>query len=173
MRCWKRPGDLNRLLLVIVPALVAATAPCEEILVSNVGELKSAERAKPGDTVLLSGEVWRDLRVKLRLKGTAEAPITIRPAKKGAFSIEGESALEFVAEHVIFDGLVFKNGTSPYGQIMRLEGSHCRITRCSILDYNPGDPTRKYDWLSLHGSHHQVDRCRFSGQNHPGVTLAV
>ncbi len=173
MRCLKRLGDLNQGSLAFALALVLTAAGGEEILVSNEVELKAAEKARPGDSILLSDGAWRDLRLKLHLSGTAEAPIILRPANEGKVSIEGESALEIVAEHVVLDGLVFRNGTSPYGQILRLEGSHCRVTRCSILDFNPEDPTGKYDWVSLHGKNHRVDRCRFSGQNHPGVTLVV
>lgn len=160
-------------MLLLVLSLGVTGLSAEEILVRDVSELKAAESALPGDRILLADGVWRDMRLKLRLSGTSENPITIRPANRGKATIEGESALEFVGDHVVLDGLIFQNGSSPYGQILRIEGSNFRITRCEFLEFNPEDSTKKYDWLALHGRDHRVDRCRFAGQNHPGVTLSV
>ena len=127
------------------------------------------KEANPGDLIVLGGEVWLDARLKIRLAGSAEKPVTIR--SEATWS--GESSFEIIGKHVVLDGFVFKDGGLSSGHVMKVRGSHCRVTRCVIENYNPEKRSTRYQWLSLLGHHHRVDHCRFSGQNHSGCTVVV
>ncbi len=127
------------------------------------------KEAKPGDLIVLGGKVWMDARLKIRLVGLAERPITIR----SDVTWSGESSFEIIGDHVVLDGFVFQRGSLSSGHVMKVRGSHCRVTRCIFDHYNPADRSTRYQWLSLFGHHHQVDHCRFSGQDHSGCTLVV
>ena len=127
------------------------------------------KEAKPGDLIVIEGIDWADVRMKIRLAGSAESPVTIR----SEVTWTGESSFEIIGEHVVLDGFVFKRGSLSSGHVMKVRGSHCRVTRCVIDHYNPAKRSTRYQWLSLFGHHHQVDHCRFSGQDHSGCTLVV
>lgn len=142
----------------------------EERRVETPAELQEVCKvANPGDLIVLGGEVWLDARLKIRLTGTAEKPVTIR--SEATWS--GKSSFEIIGKHVVLDGFVFKDGGLSSGHVMRVRGSHCRVTRCMIENYNPEKRSTRYQWLSLLGHHHRVDHCRFSGQNHSGCTVVV
>ena len=140
----------------------------------NGAELKEAARsAKPGDVITLADGLFADQTQKVTLEGTKEQPITIRAKNRGGAVFSGRSSLEVIGKHVVLEGLTFQNGHLKGGHVIRVRGEHCRVTRCSILNYNPPKPKIRYHWLSLHGHHHRVDHCRFEGQNHSGCTLVV
>jgi poly(beta-D-mannuronate) lyase len=50
---------------------------------------------------------------------------------------------------------------------------HCRLTRCSILNYSPPDKKSNTKWVSLYGTHNRVDHCIFGGKTNGGQTLVV
>ena len=128
-----------------------------------------AAKFQPGDVVHLVGTDWRDAKVKLFLTGTEGSPITIR----SNVVWRGMSSFEVVGEHVVMQGFVFRDGYLESGHVMKIRGSHCRVTRCVVEKYNPPEIASRYHWLSLYGHHHRVDHCRFEGQNHSGGTLVV
>lgn len=154
---------------IVVFALFSSAIGAEHLVENGQQLLATAKKAEPGDEIVLAAGEWRDERLKFTLTGTKSAPITIR----GDAVFCGESSLDLIGKHVILDGLVFKDGSLEDGHVIKIRGEHCRVTRCSIIDYNPEKPKTRYHWLSLYGNHHRVDHCRFSGQNHSGCTLLV
>jgi poly(beta-D-mannuronate) lyase len=160
--------------LAIALLLLGSCAFGAELRVENGQQLLAAAKsAKPGDEIILADGNWTDQHLKLTLTGTQKAPILLRAETMGKAVFSGESSLEIIANHVVVDGLVFKGGALDGGHVLRIRGENCRVTRCSILDYNPKKSATRYHWLSLHGRGHRVDHCRFSGQNHSGTTLVV
>ncbi|WP_417397107.1 polysaccharide lyase 6 family protein [Gimesia chilikensis] len=157
---------LVTLCLLTSPALVQAA----DFRVATPAELDSARKsARPGDVITLVGKDWHDVRLKLKLKGTPEQPITV--CSEVAFT--GASSFNLNGEHVVLDGLTFRDGSLETGHVLLIRGAHNRVTRCSIEAYNPDKIDTRYQWLSLNGHHHRVDHCRFAGQNHSGTTLVV
>ena len=70
---------------------------------------------------------------------------------------------------MLLQGFVFRDGYLESGHVMKIRGSHCRVTRCVLKNTREiasryGEPV----WY-----HHRVDHCRFEGQNHSGGTLVV
>ena len=52
--------------------------------------------------------------------------------------------------------------------------SNCRLTNCSIVDYNPSEPPKgNTQWVSLYGQHNRVDHCYFKGKNTSGPIFVV
>lgn len=134
-----------------------------------VALLAACKEASPGDLIVIEGEDWLDVRLKIRLAGSAKKPVTIR----SEVSWIGESSFEIIGEHVVLDGFVFRKGGLSSGHVMKVRGSHCRVTRCVFDNYNPEKKSTRYHWLSLFGHHQRVDHCRFQGQDHSGCTLVV
>ena len=151
-------------------AVSLSTCAAGQRRVESPAELRRVvKEVKPGDVLVLAGEVWMDARLKIQLAGSAEQPITIR----SDVTWSGESSFEIIGNHVVLDGFVFTRGSLTSGHVMKVRGSHCRVTRCVFDHYNPAKRSTRYQWLSLFGHHHQVDHCRFSGQDHSGCSLVV
>ncbi|MCP4777760.1 MAG: hypothetical protein GY880_26360, partial [Planctomycetaceae bacterium] len=124
----------------------------KERRVETPAELQAVcNETHPGDLIVLGGDVWLDARLKIRLAGSAEKPVTIR--SEATWS--GESSFEIIGKHVVLDGFVFKDGGLSSGHVMKVRGSHCRVTRCVIENYNPEKRSTRYQWLSLLGHHHR------------------
>ena len=162
--------------LVFVVLLTASFAVSQQRCAAGQRRVESpvefqrvVKEAKPGDVIVIGGSDWVDKRLKIRLVGSAEKPVTIR----SEVTWSGKSAFEIIGKHVVLDGFVFKDGGLSSGHVMKVRGSHCRVTRCVFEHYNPAKRSARYQWLSLFGHHHRVDHCRFSGQDHSGCTLVV
>ncbi|QDT92149.1 polysaccharide lyase 6 family protein [Gimesia algae] len=156
--------------LVLVMTAWAGIANAEELRVETPSGLKAAaESAQPGDVITIVGADWHHVALKLTLKGTPEKPVTVR----SQVAWTGESSLRLYGAHGVLDGFTFKNGSLKSGHVIRVSGSHHRVTGCTIADYNPADIDVRYPWLSLYGHHHRVDHCRLAGKNHSGNMLVV
>ncbi|MDB4533081.1 polysaccharide lyase 6 family protein [bacterium] len=131
--------------------------------------LAACKEASGGDLIVIEGEDWLDVRLKIRLAGSDKRPVTIR----SEVTWSGESSFEIIGEHVVLDGFVFRKGSLSSGHVMKVRGSDCRVTRCVFDHYNPEKNSTRYHWLSLFGHHQRVDHCRFLGQDHSGCTLVV
>ena len=151
------------------PAVLSRSHAEQHRIETPAGLRKAVKEARPGDLIVIGGADWLNARVKISLTGTRERPITIRSEVMWS----GESSFEMIGEYVVLDGFDFQKGSLATGHVMKVRGSHCRVTRCVFDDYNPEESSTRYQWLSLFGHHHRVDHCRFSGQNHSGCTLVV
>ncbi len=162
------------LLLVISPVLRGA-----EYRVSSVPQITSAlSTVKPGDTLTMTNGTWTNVFIQFAAAGTASAPITLRAESYGGVVITGASNLRISGKHLIVDGLLFKNGSSGSGDVIEFRGTSgesdsCRLTKCSVINFNPADSTKDYKWVSLYGTHNRVDHCYIKGKKHSGTTLVV
>ena len=144
---------------------------------SQLDEIQS--QLQPGDEVVLSPGEYRDASVHLWVQGTTAAPIVFRAAQQGRVIFSGAVRLAISGTHLIIDGLVFRDGSLTKDSVITLRGPkrraarHCTLKNIRIEAYNPPLIDTRYHWLSLYGSHHLVEQCRFFGQNHSGVTLCV
>lgn len=161
-------------------ALLPVAAPAADIPVADADALETAlETVQPGDVLVMTDGVWRDQEIVFAARGTADAPITLRPENPGGVTITGVSNLSISGTHLVVDGLNFENGTpGDLDHVIQFRGprgdaTHCRLTNTRISEYNPDDRDVRYFWVSLYGSHNRVDHCRFSGQNHSGCTVTA
>lgn len=161
--------------------LTACLGWARELTAPDANALEAAIRqAQPGDTIVMADGAWKDAEILFRAKGTSGAPITLRAQTPGKVVLSGASSLRFVGEHLVVDGLLFKDGAVPKGHVVAFRGdsdeeaSDCRLTNTAIIDYNPpGDIPESSTWVSLYGARNRVDHCRFVGKNNASPLLIV
>lgn len=148
--------------------------------VSTVPEFNEAVKsAKPGDKIVLANGVWKDAELIFTGKGTAEKPITLTVQEKGKTTLEGQSYLKMAGEHLIVEGLVFKNGYTPTNEVISLRASktelcnNCRVTECVVDNYNNPERFESDYWVGIYGKNNRFDHNYLVGKRNVGVTLAV
>jgi poly(beta-D-mannuronate) lyase len=159
---------------IALPRLLTAT----EYRVSNNAQIIAAmSTAQPGDTLTMTNGTWTNAVILFAGSGTAEAPILLRSESYGGVILTGYSTLSISGRHLVVDGLLFRNGSSPSGPVITFKGTvlsdSCRLTNCSIIDYNPPVLTTDIDWVALYGSHNRVDHCFFRGKTNKGTVIVV
>ncbi|TBN13064.1 chondroitinase-B domain-containing protein [Hyunsoonleella pacifica] len=150
------------------------------VLVTTIAELEtSIKNAKPGDYIIMSNGVWKDVEIKFRGKGTKEKPITLRAETPGEVTVEGKSYLKFGGEYLEVEGLHFRNGYSPSNAVIGFKindeeiANNCKVTNCVIEDFNK--PKRDKDdlWVQFWGRHNELSNCYIAGKTNRGPTVRV
>ncbi len=138
-----------------------------------------ANDAEPGDVLIMANGIWEDAEIAFEGKGTAEAPIVLRAETPGEVILSGKSRIRIGGEHLVVDGLLFRDGYLESGAVVEFrtsqhgEARHCRFTNSAILEYNPPEDGVSYHWIGLHGHRNRVDHNRFRGQDHPGRMITT
>lgn len=152
----------------------------EKGMVHNVDEFnKAVKTAEPGDKIVLASGIWEDAELIFKGTGTAEKPITLTVQEKGKTTLEGQSFLKVAGEHLIVEGLVFKNGYTPTNEVISLRGgkeelcNNCRVTECVIDNYNNPERFESDYWVGIYGKNNRFDHNYLVGKRNVGVTLAV
>lgn len=148
--------------------------------VTNAKELEEAiKNAQPGDNIIMSNGVWKDVEIKFTASGTEDKPITLAAETAGEVFIEGKSYLKLGGDHLIVNGLYFRNGYTPSTAVIHFKKSktqvanYCRVTNCVIEDFNQPKRDRKDLWVEFYGRHNQIDHCYIAGKSNVGPTLRV
>ncbi|MEM7786150.1 MAG: chondroitinase-B domain-containing protein [Bacteroidota bacterium] len=176
---------MTRSLTVLL--VLAALAGCQHTAavhaqtpVTTAAELRAAiEAAEPGTEIVMADGEWSDLRIRFVGVGTEEAPITLRAETPGGVVLRGASDLRLAGEHLVVDGLQFRDGASPSGAVVRFFASddslafHSRVTNCAIVDYNQPQRNQTDLWVQFKGRHNQLDRCYLAGKSNRGPTIRV
>lgn len=151
-----------------------------EGLVHNLTEFEQAvEKAAPGDKIILTNGVWKDVELVFKGQGTKEQPITLTVQEKGRVSLEGQSYIRISGEYLVVEGLVFKNGFTPTSEVISLRTSkenlcnNCRLTECVIDNYNPPERFESDYWIGVYGKNNRIDHNYLVGKRNQGVTMAV
>ena len=150
--------------------------------VSDRKELDAAlKQAAPGDTLVMKNGAWKDVNLRFRGTGQADAPITLRAETPGGVVLSGSSKLSIVGRHLVVEGLLFRDDaptaekSSPVVSFRGdgVQSHHCRMTGCAVVDYSPPDKRKDTRWVSLYGTHHRVDHCCFRNKTNLGTTVVV
>lgn len=150
-------------------------------LVRTPAELEKAiAKARPGDTIVMANGSWKDTQIVFAGQGLPGTPITLAAQTAGQVLMNGKSNLRIIGEHLVVSGLVFRDGYSPDSEVISFAGgkksapsNHCRVTECTIINFNEPDKKSDGGWVNLHGRHNRVDHCHFEGKTNKGVTVAV
>ena len=135
--------------------------------------------AGPGDVITLANGTWKDAELVFTGQGTAEAPITLRAETKGEVLLTGQSSLGISGEHLVVEGLVFKEGYTPTGEVIAFRTSsdelcnHCRVTECVIDHYTNPERFESDYWVGVYGKNNRLDHNYLVGKGNQGVTVAV
>lgn len=145
----------------------------KSVSVSSRDELLSAcNNAVAGTAVILEDGVYSDVPLILEQSGTEENPIFIMARNAGMVTISGYSAIQVLADHVIIANLQFLNGSPALDTgVLNLKGDSDRITNCYIHDFNKKG--EDYKWVSLTGTHHEIDHCTFDYKTSGGALLTI
>ncbi|GAA4238882.1 hypothetical protein GCM10022291_31050 [Postechiella marina] len=176
----------NRLKFHIVACMIfALTFSCKEevsngLLVKDVIEFNDAvKHANPGDVITLANGVWNNAELVFEGKGTEEEPITLTVEEKGKVTLEGNSNLQLAGEHLIVEGLVFKNGYTPTNAVISFRknreemANNCRLTECVIDNYNNPERQVQDYWVTIYGQNNRIDHNHIAGKKNLGVTMIV
>lgn len=170
--------SIQRLLLLAATGITFAA--CQPNLVTDIGEFRNAvQNAGPGDIILLANGIWNDAELLFEARGTSEKPIILKAEEKGGVFLEGKSNLRISGEYLYVEGLVFRNGYTPTGEVISFKkddgiyANHCRVTECVIDNYNNPERSENETWVALYGKDNRVDHCYFTGKRCNGVTLIV
>ena len=170
---------MKKFILPLLLALFVLKTNATTILVSNLAELKSAnEKALPGDIIILKDGTWSDCKIEISCSGTEKAPIIFKAQTDGKVLINGKSFLRIGGNHIIIEGLNFKDGSAASGNVweFRLKdnvANNCRITNCSINDFNNPKRINENYWVALYGKNNRIDHCTFYNKKNLGVLIAV
>lgn len=166
---------LGLLIYILSFLLVPQFSWAQEYLVSSSKELrKRVSDAKPGDVIIMKAGRWHDQQIKIKGEGSADKPILVKAERLGETILTGSSYLHVGGSHITIQGLKFTQGhLDDRDHVIRLSGSHHRLTETAIIDYSPENMETRYFWVSLFGRKHVVDHNSFSGHNHSGVTAVV
>ncbi|WP_452226543.1 polysaccharide lyase 6 family protein [Lacinutrix cladophorae] len=150
------------------------------LLVNDLSEFnKAVKNANPGDIITLANGVWKDAELVFEGKGTAEDPITLNVEEKGKVTLEGNSNLQLAGEHLIVEGLVFKNGFTPTNAVISFRknreeiANNSRLTECVIDNYNNPERQVQDYWITIYGKNNRIDHNHIVGKKNLGVTMIV
>ncbi|MGB5418778.1 chondroitinase-B domain-containing protein [Algibacter sp.] len=165
--------------------LLVLSFSCKEedsngLLVKDVSEFNDAvKNAKPGDVITLANGVWNDAELVFEGKGTEGNPIKLTVEEKGKVTLEGASNLQIAGEHLIVEGLVFKNGFTPTNAVISFRknreemANNCRLTECVIDNYNNPERQVQDYWITIYGKNNRIDHNHIAGKKNLGVTMIV
>lgn len=168
----------HHLLLLSLAAATSASL-AKDIPVANAAAFAEAAQAVvPGDTLILKDGTWADARLKLKAKGTADMPVTVKAETAGKVVFTGDSRICIAGEHIVVDGLWFQNPTGEEAIELRIDSdelaSNCRVTNCAVTNDLPaGDLTKSARFVSLYGAQNRVDHCYIAGKTSAGTTLVA
>lgn len=147
-------------------------------LVENESQLNQAiNQAYAGDTIVMKNGVWSDIDILFTGNGTPDQPITLKAETPGQVFISGSSSMRIAGEHLVVDGLHFKDGYSSKSLhlIEFRNGSahahHCRITNTAITAFNK--PSGTDVWVGIFGTHNRVDNSAFIGKESQSALMIV
>jgi poly(beta-D-mannuronate) lyase len=166
-------------ILTLVLFNVLKNAHASTFKVKNETELQSANsKAAPGDIIELQNGEWNNINLHFTCNGNAQKPIIIKAATRGSVIINGKSSLQIGGDWLIIDGLIFKNGYNPSGNVWEFKvgkqvANNSRITNCVIQSFN--NPNRMKDnyWVALYGKNNRIDHNNFIDKTNLGVLMAV
>ncbi|PZX49821.1 polysaccharide lyase 6 family protein [Algoriphagus chordae] len=165
--------------LVCLLPMACQSQPNHKI-VKNIDEYNSTiSTLKAGDTLLLANGVWKDAELIFEGKGTADSLIVLMAETPGEVFLEGKSNLSIAGEYLVVNGLVFRNGFTPSGEVISFRTDsknlafHSRVTACVIDNFNNPDRNAQDSWVMMYGQNNRFDHNHLEGKRNQGVTMAV
>jgi poly(beta-D-mannuronate) lyase len=165
--------------ILFLLCVISTPVICSTIEVTSAAEIREVcKKASPGDIILMKDGKWLDQQILFSGSGTFEKPIILKAETPGKVILTGTSRLNIAGVYLIVDGLCFYGGNIDGGAVVEFrdgeKGSdYCRLTNCSIENYNPTDVETDTKWISLYGTHNRVDHCFTKNKKNSGCLLVV
>lgn len=133
---------------------------------------------RAGDTLILAAGEWKDAVLKLDADGTEAAPVRVKAQTAGETLLTGNSRISISGDHIIIEGLHFKNPTGDEAIEFRTKSnqvaSDCRVTECAVINDQPTENTDlSARFVSIYGARNRIDHCLFQGKTTLGTTMVV
>ncbi|MFI3252584.1 MAG: polysaccharide lyase 6 family protein [bacterium] len=127
---------------------------------------------QPGTAIILKDGIYRNFQYTMTNSGTADNPIYIFAENPGEVFFNGDTQFNIEADHVVIANLTFTNGKPADDKgVIVIEGHYNRITNCVIDAFE--QVGLGYKWISLSGSHHEVDRNHLMNKGTSGSLMVV
>ncbi|MBU2938245.1 polysaccharide lyase 6 family protein [Lacinutrix sp. C3R15] len=166
--------------LILLLTLSCKDKNTNTLLVKNTTEFnKAVKNANPGDVITMANGIWKDAELVFEGNGTVDKPITLTVQEKGKVTLEGASNLQLAGEHLIVEGLVFKNGYTPTNAVISFRknkkeiANNTRLTECVIDNYNNPERHVQDYWITIYGKNNRIDHNHIVGKKNLGVTMIV
>lgn len=150
--------------------------------VANMAEFDAAVKsAQPGDSIVMREGEWPAAKWVFAGVGKSDAPITLKAAVPGKTVLGGASQLRIGGEHLVVEGLAFRDPDPAVGDTIEFRrdsktpSRHCRLTNCAVIlsaEKAARDAPESH-WVNLYGADHRIDHCRIQGKVNKGATLVV
>ena len=149
-------------------------------LVRNIEEFNQAvANLELGDRIVMASGTWNNVELQLHGIGSEEFPILLTAEKAGDVIISGQSNLRFSGEHIIVSDLVFKDGSTPTGEVISFSttnealANNSRVTNTVIDNFSTTERPMSDLWVSIYGKNNRFDNNSLVNKRNRGVTVAV
>jgi len=166
--------------VVLFFALFSYSQTSNAELVKNLEQFnKAVANVKPGGEIVLADGTWSDVELVFKAKGTPKKLIELKAQTPGKVIITGQSNLSFSGEYLVISGLVFKDGSTPTGEVVSFRTSkddvanHTRVTNIVIDNFSTVDRPMSDLWVAMYGKNNRFDHNSLVNKRNRGVTLAV
>lgn len=140
---------------------------------------KAVADASAGDVITLADGTYRDFEIVLMGEGAEDAPIAVRAQTSGGVILTGQSNLRLSGEHLLVEGLVFKDGFTPTSAVIEFRTSSDALANNSVVrevvidGYSNPERYETDSWVAIYGKNNRFVNNHLSGKGNQGVTLAV
>jgi poly(beta-D-mannuronate) lyase len=166
--------------------LMGLLARAKDYVVSSAAELETVmQQVQPGERITWKNGTYADIQIRLvpAAKGTADARIILQAETPGKVVFTGSSQLLLSGNYLQAEGFLFEGRTllTNGKDVIVFKGArgkdagatHCRVTNCAVIGYNPPADAVNYNWVSLQGADNELDHCYFNNKTHQGPYLVV
>ena len=135
--------------------------------------------AGPGDVITLADGEYTDFEILFEGRGEPDAPITLTAESPGGVVLTGGSNMRLAGEHLVVDGLVFRDGYTPTSAVISFRKdadtlANHSVVRNTVIDGFTNPERYETDtWVMLYGRNNRFENNHLSGKGNQGVTLAV
>jgi len=140
---------------------------------------KEVKSLVPGDSIVLTNGIWRDVQIIFIGKGEKGKYIYLAAETAGKVTIEGTSCLRLSGEWLNISGLVFVNGHAPNKSVIEFRTSskeyayNSILTNCVIDRFNQEQKTTDDHWVDVWGQKNTIEYCYFGGKTNLGTTFVI
>ncbi|MBC8871666.1 MAG: right-handed parallel beta-helix repeat-containing protein [Planctomycetes bacterium] len=163
-RCYPALSIVVVLVLAGFTTAAEDKAATDEVKkVSSASELTMvANRAKPGDVIVVGNGRYDGWRARIPCKGNENQPIVIQPETAMGVTFTGVTQLDITGSHIVMKGFRF-DGCELKTTPVALNGAqYCRVTDCHFSDIKPGkSPSYAALWIQNNAADNRVDHCTF------------
>nr|AAC83384.1 chondroitinase B precursor [Pedobacter heparinus]1DBG_A Chain A, CHONDROITINASE B [Pedobacter heparinus]1DBO_A Chain A, Chondroitinase B [Pedobacter heparinus] len=165
---------LNKLAGYLLPIMVLLNvAPClGQVVASNETLYQVVKEVKPGGLVQIADGTYKDVQLIVSNSGKSGLPITIKALNPGKVFFTGDAKVELRGEHLILEGIWFKDGNraiqawKSHGPgLVAIYGSYNRITACVFDCFDEANSAYITTSLTEDGKvpqHCRIDHCSFT-----------